>query len=209
MLKNNIHHSPKLQRSYNKTKDKSIFVFEIIEQVSEDRLEECEQFYIDLHNSFKEGYNCCELVNTPYTSTKMCKKNKNKILLNDYYNEFLELYIHNQERFIFGNVLLDRLHTKYYKYQIYKNINNIMKWFIDNYSLNYIGRFSVSGNQQYYLIISDTNKNEFSCYKWHKGKMYISEYDTKIHRNILESKGLLDLKKHYVLDIPIYKSKQK
>lgn len=205
MLKNDIHHSIKLQRSYNKAKDKTIFLFEIIEEVPEDKLKEREQYYIDLYDSFIVGYNCIEKVDNPSSSTKISKKKKNKILLNNFHKEFLTLYIINQEKFIFNKLLLERLNTKHYQYSVYKNVINMMNWFMDNYGDDYIGKIDVCGNKQYYIIIIDDKGYEFVCYKWYKNIMYVSEYDTKIYRNSLMSDNLLDLQKHYVLDIPIYK----
>jgi len=40
LLENNSHHSTKLQNSYNKTKNKLVFKFEIIEETTEDILKE-------------------------------------------------------------------------------------------------------------------------------------------------------------------------
>lgn len=74
-LQDNSHHSIKLQRSYNMTKDKSIFKFEIIEETSENQLKEREQYYIDLYDSFNTGYNCSEKVdNSKYSLANSKKK---------------------------------------------------------------------------------------------------------------------------------------
>jgi group I intron endonuclease len=52
MLKNNKHHSKELQRSYNRTKDKNVFKFEIIEEVKDEtELKVREQYYINLYDS--------------------------------------------------------------------------------------------------------------------------------------------------------------
>ena len=56
-LKCNKHHSLKLQNSYNKHGVNS-FVYETIEECSEDIIIVREQHYIDLYNSYREGYNC-------------------------------------------------------------------------------------------------------------------------------------------------------
>ncbi len=54
-LSNNTHHSLKLQRTYNKYGD--IFIYELITECKiEDLLTE-EQYYIELLNSYKNGYN--------------------------------------------------------------------------------------------------------------------------------------------------------
>lgn len=50
--------SPKLQNSYNKHGVEN-FEFIILEECDIDKLIEREQYYIDLYNSYNEGYNCC------------------------------------------------------------------------------------------------------------------------------------------------------
>lgn len=55
-LKYNKHHSPKLQNSYNKHGADN-FVYEIIEECDKDKLIEREQNYIDLYDSYNNGYN--------------------------------------------------------------------------------------------------------------------------------------------------------
>ena len=56
-LKNNKHHSIKLQRSYNKH-GIDHFIFEVLEYCSKDVLIEREQYWIDTLNSYNKGYNC-------------------------------------------------------------------------------------------------------------------------------------------------------
>lgn len=203
-LENNAHHSSKLQKSYDKVQDKSVFKFEIIEELSEDQLKEREQHYIDLFDAFNAGYNCCAEVDNPKYSLKNSKKAINKKLLDDLYEEFMTLYGQNQDGLKIGSVFLGRLSEKHYKHHVYKNTNGIIKWFLDNYNTDdYSARFSVNGSQQYYLIISDKEGNEFVCYKWYKGKMYNSYQDTKLYQNCIE----LDCNKHYIVDVPNYNFK--
>lgn len=56
----NKHHSKKLQNAWNKYGFEN-FEFEIIEECEKEKLIEREQYYIDLYNSFNEGYNCCPI----------------------------------------------------------------------------------------------------------------------------------------------------
>lgn len=49
------HHSSKLQNSYNKHGD--IFIYDIIEECKVEVLLDREQYYIDLFDSYKNGYN--------------------------------------------------------------------------------------------------------------------------------------------------------
>ena len=55
-LNANKHHSIKLQRSFNKYGSNN-FVYEIIEECDIDNLLIKEQYYIDLYNTYKNGYN--------------------------------------------------------------------------------------------------------------------------------------------------------
>lgn len=56
-LKQGTHYNKYLQNAYNKYGENS-FVYEILEQCSKDKLNEREQFYIALFDSFKNGFNC-------------------------------------------------------------------------------------------------------------------------------------------------------
>ena len=62
-LKYSKHHSIKLQRSYNKHGIEN-FIYEVIEECEKEKLIEREQFFIDLYNSYKEGYNCTKKSNS-------------------------------------------------------------------------------------------------------------------------------------------------
>ena len=57
MLKNNKHHSPILQRVYDKY-GKKYLLFEIIEECDIENLIEKEQYYLD---TLKPEYNCCKI----------------------------------------------------------------------------------------------------------------------------------------------------
>ena len=59
LLNKNKHHSIKLQNSWNKYGEYN-FIFEIIEECKliKEILIEKEQYYIDLYDSFNNGYNC-------------------------------------------------------------------------------------------------------------------------------------------------------
>lgn len=101
-LKYGVHHSVKLQRSYDRIEDKSVFKFEVIEETTEDMLKEREQYYIDLYDSFNTGYNCCAEVDNPkYNLTNVKKANKAK-QLNIFYDKFMTLYGQYQDSFEFG-----------------------------------------------------------------------------------------------------------
>ncbi len=196
-LIHNNHHSPKLQASYNKTKDKSVFKYEIIEETEEKILLEREQYYINLYDSFHNGYNCTsESINYKYV-----KKINNNQLRNKEYEKFMKFYGQHKNSIEIGSAFLSRLIEKHYKASVYKNTNNIIQWFLENYDPSiYKIRFSVNGNRQYFLLIGDMNGNEFVCYKWYKGKIYNSHYDTQLYRQHCGT--VINENKHYIIDVP-------
>lgn len=56
-LSKGTHYNTYLQNAYNKY-GKDNFIYEILEQCPKEKLNEREQFYIQLFNSFKDGFNC-------------------------------------------------------------------------------------------------------------------------------------------------------
>lgn len=57
-LKNNKHHSVKLQAAWNKEQNKEVFVFKVIEILDSNiNIFDREQYYIDYYNKFMELYN--------------------------------------------------------------------------------------------------------------------------------------------------------
>lgn len=81
-LKNNNHHSSKLQRSYNKYKENA-FKFEILEECNIDKLIEREQYYMDNYKPFfninPKASSCEGRVLTKNHKLKISNSNKNKI----------------------------------------------------------------------------------------------------------------------------------
>lgn len=62
MLKDNKHHSIRLQRSYNKHGEDN-FKFKVIEKCEENKLLEREIYNIDKYDSYKNGYNSTNIIN--------------------------------------------------------------------------------------------------------------------------------------------------
>lgn len=56
MLRNNRHHSNYLQASYNKHGELS-FIYGVVEYCDKSRLDELERYYVDLYNTYYNGYN--------------------------------------------------------------------------------------------------------------------------------------------------------
>lgn len=165
MLENNCHHSSKLQRSYNATKDKTVFQFLIIEIVDDiELLKEREQHYIDMYDSFNNGYNCSEKVDNPKYCLKNQSKTKNKIELDLLYKKFFEIY--NNDYIILGNKLLKRLKDKQYKNITVSKIINSIVWFNENYDKTKYRLFIKYHSNECWLLINDNNKNCFATYRY-------------------------------------------
>lgn len=77
LLNNNKHHSIKLQNSVNKHGIES-FIFEIIEECEKNILIEREQYWIDVLNSYNEGYNSRPVADSPL-GTECSNETKKKI----------------------------------------------------------------------------------------------------------------------------------
>ena len=104
MLEKGIHHSVKLQRSYNKTKDKTIFEYSILEEVQdESKLTEREDHYINKYDSLFNGYNCVSADN--HLNYKAKDKRQEY-----YYNLFANLYLPDAVHF--STKWLNRLTNK-------------------------------------------------------------------------------------------------
>jgi group I intron endonuclease len=136
MLKKGIHHSIKLQRSYDKEEDKTIFEFSIIETIDDkDKLADREQYYIDLYNSYYDGYNCTKkAINTQYKKKTYNKRQKKKVKaeeLKELYNEFWDIY--NSSFCEFGSEFLNRLKSNHYKNATMIYIIKTIRWFKENF----------------------------------------------------------------------------
>jgi len=130
MLKNNKHHSIKIQRSYNKTKDKSIFVYNILEIVEDYYiLHKREQFYIDKYDSFYNGYNCSMVDSIIYFNYKTLTKRQKELKQNIYYNNYMELYNIYKDNIEISQTYLNRMNSKHYSWiQYNKAIQVILEY---------------------------------------------------------------------------------
>lgn len=152
-LENNIHHSVKLQRSYNKTLDKSIFKFSIIEVVNDNkRLDEREQYYIDFYDSFNSGYNCCNVGVLPVNDTSNIKSQKRK-----YYQDLFSSLLSNGNINVGESRSYKVRNSKGYSWQTIHRLCIVLKWFNDYFDMN---RFSLKigmyGNE-FVAYIHDEN----------------------------------------------------
>lgn len=193
-LENNKHHSVKLQRSYNMTKDKSVFQFEIIEETTKELLNEREEYYIKHFDSFYNGYNCSQgSTNHKYVESK------NKLKTQEY-KRFMELHNTYGNILQIGKLFLNKLTRKYYKYRTYKIINEVIFWFINNYDYKkYVGKIDII-DKKYFLLVGDNEQElKFACYYWKNNQMIISQDDTKVYLEMFKRECNYDKNKHYIV----------
>lgn len=136
-LQNNTHHSCKLQNAYNRTKDKSIFEYSIIEIVEyKEDLSKREKYWIDKYNSLYAGYNCADIGNHIIIKDN---KAKEKVLKTEYYYELFS-NIFDPECMYIGNARqnskwLERIQNKHYGWIEMKRLCNIIEWYL-SYNTN-------------------------------------------------------------------------
>lgn len=144
MLKKNEHHSIKLQRAWNKAKDKDIFKFNIIEIIKDkQQLHIIEQQYIDKYDSLYNGYNC-SIVDNPIFNNKNITKAEKKRLAIMQYNYFIELYEIYKDKIEISKTYINKLLNKHYEWIQYNKINQLI--------LEYEKYFPVN---EYYISLFD------------------------------------------------------
>lgn len=156
-LKNNCHHSVKLQNSYNKTKDKSVFQFEIVEVVDDlSILHTREQYYIDLYDAYNKGYNCCSIVDNPKYSKQNLRNAHKKEELKILYDKLENLIIKNENIISFGIKTKFKIEHKEFKNKVCTNIITAIEWFVKNYDICQY-KACIYNNKKTYLTIEDLN----------------------------------------------------
>ena len=143
-LENNAHHSVKLQRSYNKTLDKSIFKFSIIEVVNDNkRLDEREKYYQDLFSSLLSNGNINVGESRSYkvrnskgyswqTTHRLCivlkwfndyfDMNRFSLKIGMYRNEFVA-YIHDENDELIERVSFESKNKEYIPAWVFEKVN--------------------------------------------------------------------------------------
>lgn len=181
MLESNKHHSVKLQRSYNKTIDKSVFKFSVIEELeSTSGLLEVEQEYIIKYDSLNNGYNC-NMPLEPHKSIKRIGKKKRQNDVLEYFKEYTELICELGDRYI-GII------RKTPKLKM-KKLNELLRYFIDNFDIlsHYARLFQVTGTKEY-LEVMDNNKEVIGVYAHVKDKIQLHEEYTESSKKIHNKK---------------------
>jgi group I intron endonuclease len=167
LLEKGIHHSCKLQRSYNQTQDKSDFKYSVVEIVDNvEILKDREQYYIDLYDAYNAGYNCTAKVDNPKYAKKNLSKKAKKEQLTELYDEFNNIYDYFKANIVLGQTLLNRIKMQQYSCVTLRKILLLIKWFVDNYDLDkYFMKITYIDKTKPLLRIFDFESlNEEICY---------------------------------------------
>lgn len=192
-LKSNTHHSLKLQRSYNKTSDKNVFKFSVVEIVNDEKmLNEREQHYIDYYDSYNNGYNCCNVGVFPNN-----EKNNIKNIKRKYYQDLFHSFASHMSVNV-GDTRLEKINSsKGYSWQTIRRLCVVLKYFYDNYDIK---KYSLSigmYNNDFSAYIHDENDEFIKKINFvTRNKKYIPEYcfeklggiwkDSKIENTIID-----------------------
>ena len=188
MLRHNKHHSIKLQRSYNRTKYKSVYQYNIIETVTNTKeLHKIEQLYIDKYDSFYNGYNCSMVDSIIYFNHKNLTKQQKKLKQEIYYNQYMELYNTYKDNIELSKTYLDRMNNNYYSWIQYNKVIQLI--------LEYEAYFSTKDYyirlwDKYYIIATynrnpliqytyTTNSNKLELKNISKNLSYLNSKDRK------------------------------
>jgi group I intron endonuclease len=188
MLRHNNHHSIKLQRSYNKTKDETVYKYNIIEIVEDlKQLHKREQYYIDKYDSFNNGYNCSMVDSIIYFNHKGLTKQQKKLKQEIYYNQYMELYNTYKDNIEISKTYLDRMNSNYYSWIQYNKVIQLILEYEAYFSTkNYYIRL----HNDFYIIatyernpfieyIYTTNKNKLELKNISKNLSYLNTEDRK------------------------------
>ena len=194
-LEKNKHHTMKLQRSYNKSKDKSCYKFSVLENVAEEKLLKIrEQFYIDYFDSFNKGYNCTEIVDDPRYALASVRKAKAKKELEQLYVEFLSIY---DDKFIkIGYTMGQRLNNKHYKNAAMKKLIKIIQWFNSSFETSTFHLKITYSGTTCWVSICDDNDNPYAVCKYDKNGLTFSTFDTEDKIASLKRAGVYDDEKY-------------
>lgn len=165
-LNSNSHHAYKLQMFYNQNKHNKNFQidYDVLEVIENDKyLNTRESHYINLYNSYNNGYNSISMNGDKTHTKKNYLQNKKLDKINDSKEEFH--YLSNK---YISNLYLQ--HGGYNDTYLYR-VNEAIKYFVKNYNLSLhkaeIKQYKANVN----LLIIDKDFQVLQEYK------YISEYN--------------------------------
>lgn len=198
MLEVGNHHSHKLQRSYNRSACKDIFVPSVIELVDDvSHLKEREQEWIDRLDAYNSGYNCSALSDNPKYTTKKSTKAKNKEKGRLAYDRFWEVY--DEERVKAGYNFMFNVREQLYKPTTIHSISSLLEFATGLYaSKDY--SFSVGYKNGYaYVDVYGADQRRFVEYGWRNNNPYVGKEMTDLIRYCLAKDGTLDESLHAIL----------
>ena len=169
LLELNKHHSIKLQASYNKCKDKSVFVYNIVELVDDmSKLKDREEYWINKYDAYNNGYNCTSKPDNPKYARKNINKQKRKEKSELMYEEFWKVYnSFSENRFRVSDTFLNKIKDKHYSFVGLNKVVVAMKWFKNTYkSDEYFATFRYNGNAIPYINIYNFNDNKKSLFEY-------------------------------------------
>lgn len=213
-LKNNNHHAYKFQEFYNQNKHLKSFKidYKILEVVdNKDYLNSREQYYIQLYDSHKHGYNSIGINGDTVHTKKRERQNKRANKIAKSKKEYYKLI--NKYK---NNLYLQ--YTGYNNTYLYR-VNEAIKYFVKNYNLDlynaeisqYKSNVKLSIINKNYIIVQEYEyKTKHKCmglnkytYKHKKDKFNQWDYDRyQMFDNIVKSKNRYKwlLQKIYSLD---------
>ena len=200
-MENKTHHSVKLQDAWNKSKNKDIFLFDVVEVVEGiDTLKDREQYYIDLYDAYYNGYNCSLKVDDPRYAKKNLDKKKRVAMIPAVQEEFNALY--TPDKFYLRGWSARKFAEGLYSYSSYKIVLTCMKWFLENYPEV---EYSMQLDK---LIYGNTNRSncfwvlykgqDFAKYDYFKGRVVLDEEGTGNIIKYLSSKNAYNERHHQV-----------
>jgi group I intron endonuclease len=197
-LKQDKHHSSKLQRAYNRAEDKSIFVPTVLELVVDrSDLYSREQYWIDKYDAFNVGYNCSALADNPNYTITYDKKKKSESKCAVAYEKFWSVY--DAAKVKMGHTLLSRIRNKHYKFPAINAMSSLLDYLMVLYaSANYIFYIGYRNNSLY-MDVYASDGDRFVEYGWKNESPYIVSEATDMIRAYLSRNGLLNDSLHTIL----------
>lgn len=188
-LKSGKHHSKKLQRAYDRAVDKSIFVYEAIEEVTDNNvLFDREQYYIDTFDSYRSGYNCSEKSNDPSRTTATGKKKEKKEKAEALCAKFEKLY--SKSYVEISSKFLSRILDRHYGPSVLKPIVDALERFVADYDTQrYKVRILYEGRSLCVYAVDDYGEIAGVLRDSTREGMILCAYDT----DILERGGLIKI----------------
>lgn len=135
LLRNNNHHSIKLQKAYNKYGEDA-FEYSVIETTPyEKTLDILEQKYMAQFNSVEDGYNMVgvDAFGKWTTEKKLTKARRQKMINEEYVIMLNQLDLFQDDIKITGKTYRERVYSKHYKYLQYSKINKLLNIMYNNF----------------------------------------------------------------------------